>query len=63
MSSSYNRGWRIGNQAHTKEMKSATERSMIGIAGTQKIVILSPGDWKDDDTWVETANTDLLGKQ
>lgn len=44
-------------------MKSATERSMIGIAGTQKIVILSPGDWKDDDTWVETANTDLLGKQ
>lgn len=36
---------------------------MIGIAGTQKIVILSPGDWKDDDTWVETANTDLLGKQ
>ena len=28
-------------------------------------MIQSPGDWKDDDTWVGTANTevDLLGKE
>ena len=54
MSSSYNRGRRIGNKAYTKETKSATE-----------IVTLSPGDWKDDDTWIGTANTEvgLLGKE
>ena len=37
----------------------------MGKGSTQKIVILSPDDWKDVDTWLGTANTevDLLEKE